>query len=211
MKENKLSLLKICAVSIFTFGLFGAIHAQVTNSVFKVEPKDVIASVRVDNLHLELFEQVAVNFNADRNQLVMELLKIFQNQASSNHNQCAVAYYLGEMRAPQVVNALADKVTLAFDSSRTPIFHFPIISGYPAMDALVKIGNPSIPAVIRNLEESEDAKVRELSLKVLYRIEGDKDIVQLRLQKALEVQQDSKKKARLQTALQALLDPKFNK
>jgi len=115
------------------------------------------------------------------------------------------------MRAPQVVNALADKVTLAFDSSRTPIFHFPIISGYPAMDALVKIGNPSIPAVIRNLEESEDAKVRELSLKVLYRIEGDKDIVQLRLQKALEVQQDSKKKARLQTALQALLDPKFNK
>jgi hypothetical protein len=165
----------------------------------------------VDNLHLELFEQVAVNFNADRNQLVMELLKIFQNQASSNHNQCAVAYYLGEMRAPQVVNALADKVTLAFDSSRTPIFHFPIISGYPAMDALVKIGNPSIPAVIRNLEESEDAKVRELSLKVLYRIEGDKDIVQLRLQKALEVQQDSKKKARLQTALQALLDPKFNK
>jgi len=78
MKENKLSLLKICAVSIFTFGLFGAIHAQVTNSVFKVEPKDVIASVRVDNLHLELFEQVAVNFNADRNQLVMELLKIFQ-------------------------------------------------------------------------------------------------------------------------------------
>lgn len=211
MKKNKLNPLKICAVSIFAFGLFGAIHAQVTNSVFKVEPKDVIASVRVDNLHLEFFEQVAVNFNADRNQLVMELLKIFQNQASSNLNQCAAAYYLGEMRVPQAVNALADKVTLAFDSSRTPIFHFPIISGYPAMDALVKIGNPSIPAVIRNLAESDDAKVRELSLKVLYRIDGDKDIVQLRLQKAIAAQKDSQKQARLQAALKSFGETQFDK
>ena len=74
----------------------------------------------------------------------------------------------------------------------------------PAVYALIKIGIKSIPAVIRNLEERDDAQVRDLSLKVLYRIEGDKDLVQLRLQKALAAQKDSQKQTRLKLALEAL-------
>ena len=74
----------------------------------------------------------------------------------------------------------------------------------PAMDALVKIGSPSIPALIRNLAGSDNANVRELSLRALNQIDGDKDIVQLRLQKAMNAQIDSARKARLRSAQKSL-------
>jgi hypothetical protein len=48
-------------------------------------------------------------------------------------------------------------------------------------------------------------------LKVLYRIDGDKDIVQLRLLKAIAAQKDSNKKARLQAALKSLAKTQFDK
>jgi hypothetical protein len=72
----------------------------------------------------------------------------------------------------------------------------------------MRIGNPSIPAVIGNLEQSDDVKVRELSLAVLNYIDNDKDITQLRLQKALAAQNDGQKMMRLQGALKALENPK---
>jgi len=77
-----------------------------------------------------------------------------------------------------------------------------------AVDALIKIGNPSIPAMMRNLAESDDAKARELSLQVLTRIDGDKDISQLRLQKTLKAETDSTKQTRLQAALKSLAELK---
>ena len=86
--------------------------------------------------------------------------------------------------------------SLIFDRSNIKIKYLVKIdiSDYPVVDALVKIGNPSIPAVIQNLAETEDGQVIELSLEVLYRIEGDKDIVQLRLQKASFAESDPIKK-----------------
>ena len=62
---------------------------------------------------------------------------------------------------------------------------------------------------IRNLAESEDAKIIELSLEALCRIEGDKDIVGLRLQKALATEKDSQKQARIQSASKALAETSF--
>ena len=96
------------------------------------------------------------------------------------------------------------KIFLQYDTSAELIKGLPPILGHPAVEALIKIGNPSIPAVIRNLAESDDAKVRELSLKVLKSIDGDKDISQLRLQKAFKAETASQKQARLQAALKDL-------
>ncbi|MGH7990555.1 MAG: hypothetical protein ACREDS_10255, partial [Limisphaerales bacterium] len=160
---------------------------------------------------IQAFDKAAYSLSADRRRLGSELLDILSDAKSSNLKQCATAYYLGEMSITNATSELADKITLQLNaSSMRDILNMDELlpklpnMEHPAMDALVKIGNPSIPAVIRNLAESDDAQVRKLSLQVLYRIDGDKDITQLRLQKALKAETDSQKQARLQAALKAL-------
>lgn len=115
------------------------------------------------------------------------------------------AYLLGEYRFPQAADGLARRITLEdkirSTGQRSCEWFW---DRYPAMEALIKIGIPSIPALIGNLEESDDATVRKLSLKVIYSIERDKEITTLRLQRALDTQKDSEKRARLQSALKSL-------
>ena len=118
------------------------------------------------------------------------------------------AYLLGQYRFPEAVDALAKSIALLDDRPR---FAERLWDRFPAMEALVRVGSPSLLAMIRNLEQSDDPTVTELSLKVLYRIDGEKEIAQFRLKKAFAAQQDSKKKARLESALGILLDPKFRK
>ena len=112
------------------------------------------------------------------------------------------AYLLGEYRFSKATKTLAKNISwedkVRPNTERGSEWFW---DHYPAMEALIKIGTPSLPAVIRNLAESDDAKVRELSFMVLNRIEGDRDIVQLRLQKALKAENEPQKKTRLQAAL----------
>ncbi len=164
----------------------------------QVTYQNVIAAVNANTQ--DAFDSVESKCIGERGQFINKLFDIFKDSKSSNLQRCATAYYLGEMRAAEAVDALASNITLNLEMSEPmTILDFP-----PAVYALIKIGTKSIPAVIRNLEERDDAQVRDLSLKVLYRIEGDKDLVQLRLQKALAAQKDSQKQTRLKLALKAL-------
>jgi hypothetical protein len=103
------------------------------------------------------------------------------------------------LHASEAADDLATNIALRFSPQVMYGGPFPSIPG-----ALVQIGTPAIPALIKNLQESDDAIVREFSLIVLYRIEGDKDVVHLRVQKALDAQVDVTKKARLQAAIKSL-------
>ncbi len=156
------------------------VNAQTTGDN-KIAPPvtyaDIIGTVHSGDL--EAFNKITGKFHGERNEFIQKLLSVVQDKKSSNYEQCAAAYYLGEMGASDSVNVLASNIILTLDR---PIFNLTVLMQPPAVEALIKIGNPSIPALIRNLQESDDPKVRGLSLKVLYRIEGDKDIVQLRLQ-----------------------------
>jgi hypothetical protein len=199
----KKSILVLCVMAFLTFRL----NAQNENYAFKIKPEDILASCH-PNGSLQAFQIVAIDFTAERGKLITKLLEILKNPQSTNFDQCAAAYYLGEMRAPQAADILAAQITLKLDFKHLDLNGLPVMPTDFAQEALIKIGNPSIPAVIRNLAESDDAKARELSLLVLYRIEGDKDIVQLRLQKALKTEADSQKQTRLQSAIKALADLK---
>jgi HEAT repeat protein len=110
------------------------------------------------------------------------------------------------LNAKEAADVLAVKIKLHIGDSSVLFIHLPAIADCAAMKALIKIGTPAIPAVIKNLAESNDAEVRKLSLEVLCRIEGDNDIVQLRLQKALAAEKDLQRQARLQAALKALAE-----
>jgi len=170
---------------------------------------DIIGKLeRMGNLtENERANLVRTNYNQLRQ--LREMLVAKFDSGDENEKSYA-AYLLGEYRFSQAAKTLAinilweDKVRPNTERGSEWFWDH-----YPAMEALIKIGNPSIPAVIRNLAGSDDVKVRELSLKVLYHIEGDKDIVQLRLQKALTAEKDLQKQARLQSALKALAETSF--
>ena len=201
----------LAASVAFTFalltGLCSALHGQETNSVYKTKPEDVIASVLSGKF--KSFNAVAINFGDERTRLGRQLMKILTDPKSSNFVRCTAAYYLGEMRFSEAADVLAGQIALEDTSESTISLN--ILSWPPALDALAKIGSASLPALIRNLSESDDSEVRDLSLTLVLRIDGDKEIAELRLQKALAVQTDPAKKARLQSALQTLRAPKSAK
>lgn len=209
MKQNYIprKLLKIGCLLVLTIVLNSSVsvNAQTTN---KIEAADILSSIRANNL--DAFDQMRGNLTAERSRFNAELLNVFRDAKLSNLQRCEAAFYLGDMHVAEAVNDLAGDIVLQpilLTTDHLTEFTYAKV----AADALVKIGNPSIPAVVRNLAESDNADVRSLSLKVLYRIEGDKDIVQLRLQKAMAAQKDSNKKARLQAALKVLADSSFEK
>jgi hypothetical protein len=169
------------------------------DAVGKIAFDDLIASVRANNL--DAFDVTFGKWQIERKQFANELLNVLGDTKSSNIEQCAATCYLGEMRVAESVDILAAEVTLNLVHS---VDHLSYLQHPPAAEALFKIGIASIPALIGNLAEIDNPGIRTASLKILYRIEGDKDVVELRVQKALNVEKDSKRKARLQLALKEL-------
>jgi hypothetical protein len=172
--------------------------SEPARSIIAVE--EIAASARANDI--QPFEMVAGLFAKERKELIGKLLDILQDLRSSGLNRCSAAYYLGELRASEAVPALAAHIGL--DLTGVLIKHLPLFGGSPAMDALIKIGCPSIPAVVRNLADSDSGIIRDRSLKVLRAVEGDTEISRLRLRRAMEAEQDPAKKARLLAAADEL-------
>jgi hypothetical protein len=192
------------------FVLNGKASGQETNLTYKTTPADVIASVNLEWFSFSLSDRAVRNFAEDRQKLIRELLNTFNNPNASNFNRCTCALYLGEMRAADAASALAPAISLELDP-HVDIKGVMLAQYDPALNALVKIGSPAIPALIRNLAESGDAKVRTLSLKALHQIDNDNDIVRLRLGKALKAESDPQNQSRLRVALKAINDNPFEK
>jgi hypothetical protein len=150
----------------------------------------------------DLFSQAS----QDRGQTIRGLLKILNDPASKANVKLYAVYYLGAMHATEAVNNLAAQITLApngITGGSLYVTESPW-NGASAVNSLVSIGIKSIPALIRNLATSDGSKIRGFTLRALSRIDGDKDISQLRLQKALNDETDSTKKANLSAALKEL-------
>lgn len=177
--------------------------AEDVQTAYQVKSDDVLACV-LSKDDVKLFETTRINISGEYKRLNTELIRVFEDQKSSNFNKCAAAYFLGEIHSIDAVNVLAPEIALEFDISHIKIDGFPMLMGEPAMQALIKIGNPAIPALVHNLQESDDVKVRDYSLKALCQIEHDNDVVRLRLQKTLDSQSGSANKARLQSAIESI-------
>ena len=144
---------------------------------------------------------------AHRKKIIQALLKVLNdpNLATNDVVKCDAAYHLGEMGAKEAVDSLAAQITIRAPQI-DPHSGTGFLGNNPAEDALIEIGTPSIPALIRNLTESDDEWVRNYSLEALWVIEGpDKDVARFRLQKALDAETDAAKKARLQLAIKQIV------
>lgn len=89
----------------------------------------------------------------------------------SDETRSAAAYLLGEMRAEEAVPALSRALVnppgpkSRFDISR---YDDPIIT------ALVKIGRPAVPTMIKNLEETDNVILSRRSMSILSYVLGGK-------------------------------------
>lgn len=178
--------------------------ADGSEEILPVSPRQIIASLQTTDV--QELENTLGQLRTQRDQLCASLSAILQNRKASNSGKCAAAYYLGELHLTNGVHALAANITLKFDTSHVLVKHLIRIdlAGYTAADALTKIGFPAIPILIQTLAQSDDEAARELSLKTLCRIDDDKEIVELRLKKAVNAQTDFQRKQRLQAALKHL-------
>lgn len=123
------------------------------------------------------------------------------DSANPKEVNISIAFLLGVNRMEQAASHLSRLITLEADiveHSREPLW-----GRYPVVEALIRIGNPAIPEMIKNIEVSDDEKVRELSTRVIRYIDGP-EIAKVRLEKAMKKQSDEVKKAKLQHALESI-------
>jgi hypothetical protein len=199
MKTNIYFLFTLIIVMVSADKIYGQPRYTDVTNVIDDKLVAAIASSNYDpNINLR---GLLADSITQRKQVVQSLIRVFNDPKSRAETQkCNAAYYLGAIRASEAADSLAAQITVAPGVAGSE----PFTGWEPVTTALVAIGTPSIPSVIRNLAESDDTKVRELSLQVLTRIDSDKDISQLRLQRALKAEKDSQKQVRLQAALKSL-------
>ena len=194
-----------------TVGLGAKISAEegaAANESF-VSPAEIMASVYAgtnDTHAVYEWQRRSDEWESQNRALALHLISVFHDPKASNLDRCFAAYYLADLRSPDTVNVLASQITLRFDTNSPSTHRLPKIApgDYVSVYALIQIGSPSIPAMLRHLSESDDLKARELFLSVIRGIDEDNDIARLRLQKALKVETDALKQARLKDALNSL-------
>lgn len=150
-----------------------------------------IRDVAVDAILAE--RQTAVN-------QLMQVVKGEEGQEYSFATRAAATYVLGELRAVQAVDvlvrALAEEEAMPFERSDITRYDAPYFT------ALVKIGRPSVPAMIENIRTSDEDLLGKKSLDVLYHVLGGKRRVLELLEKLHARESDEQALRRLESASQ---------
>ena len=116
----------------------------------------------------------------------------------SDETRCASAYLLGEFRAVEAVSVLSKALADEPGRDITDISRYDV----PVGTALVKIGRPAVPAMIGNIETSDNEILRKRSLNVLCHILGGKRRVLELLSKLQGRTKDQTIIQRIQAAIQ---------
>lgn len=146
---------------------------------------------------MRLLEQLSEDLAGVKSVLISQL-----DGSNPKEVNFSIAYLLGVFRAEQSVHHLSKYIAIKSDQSLIPN-RMPLWGDYPVVEALISIGGPAIPEMVRNIETSDDGKVRELSARVIRYIDGP-EIAKFRLEKGMEKQSDPAKKARLKAAMESI-------
>jgi hypothetical protein len=152
---------------------------------------------------LEQREQFALLSKVDeqRRELLGVLMK-YMGTSSSLDVQAAAAYLIGRHRLSEGVTALMGRIE--FDAASIPTKGpEPLWERYPAMEALITIGRPSVRPAMELLATEDDQTRRELAVKVIRYVEGS-EVAEFILQRELAAELDSVRRARLEGAIDRL-------
>jgi HEAT repeat protein len=112
----------------------------------------------------------------------------------------AAAYLLGKLRAPEAVPVLS-RALVRIDPNLVAVSMDVLVDA--EWTALVEIGRPAVPAMIKNLTTSDDERLRDRSIGVLAHVLGGKDNLIGLLNRLMEQKERSKEeKDRLAKALE---------
>jgi HEAT repeat protein len=181
-------------------GLLLVMAAGATTAPQADEKKAVVPIDRLLSKKL-LTRNRAVNaILRDRQSVIEQLIPLIDPANAEKYpdeTRVVAAYLLGELRAVEAVPVLSQVIAdppgprYVIDGSRYD---------YPVTTALVKIGRPAVPAMIKNLETSDDRAVRGISLGVLSQILGGKRGLLALLTKLIEQSDDKDVTRRLRAA-----------
>jgi len=129
---------------------------------------------------------------------LIELVDPANAEKYSDETRSAAAFLLGEFRAREAVPVLSKALRKPLGPSVSWD-----ISPYnrPILAALLKIGRPAVPAMIENVETSDDSMLRTRSLDVLWRVLGGKRRTLELLAKLQARAKDEKKIERIKAAI----------
>ncbi len=165
---------------------------------------DAIGKIRSSNSALQ--EEGGRELLQQRKELISSLINILKQgdknaKGEKRSSLVAAINVLGEMRATEAVDILVDYIKfqaidelIIFDRLTPPSEIF------PAVKALIQIGKPSFPPVLRALKESTDEDVillRWNSGWIILKVLGRK-LGRTYLEDALQSETDPKKRARIE-------------
>jgi len=159
--------------------------------------KDIIREITSNQ---EKEREGAVRFILDRRkELIKSLIPIIDPVNSKNYkdeSRAVAAYVLGEIRAVEAVPVLS--TALADEPFSDVVFRKGINPYYASVvNALVKIGRPSVPAMIENLKTTDNKKVMSDSVMILSQVLGGKQRVLTLVGKLIKNESDQTAKLRL--------------
>jgi len=164
------------------------IEQQVMDMMKKLDTLD-------ERSRMKLLSQV----DEQRLELLGVLLKHLGTSPSKNV-QAAAIYLIGRHRLSDGVGELIQRIDFAPGTERRIPEPEPLWEKYPAMEALISIGKPSVRGAIELLATDPNDLRRSLAVKVVRYVEGA-DVAEVVLQKAQAAEQDATRKALLQDAL----------
>lgn len=166
-----------------------------------IEQEIMHLMARLDTLDRESRDRLLVQTDEQRSALLAGLMK-HVGTSSSKNVQAAAIYLIGRHRLSNGVGTLAEYIDLDAAGAPSPGPE-PLWERYPAMEALINIGRPSIPGMIELLSTDDHELRRDLAVKVIRYVE-DAQIATLILERADAAEADANRKARLQDALKRL-------
>lgn len=139
--------------------------------------------------------------DVQRNELLGVLLKHLGTSSSENV-QAAAIYLTGRHHLSGGVGELIRRID--FDArEHSRMKPLPLWEQYPAMEALITIGKPSIPATIELLATDANDLRRNLAVKVIRYVEGP-EVAEFILQRAIATERDASRTTMLNDALSRL-------
>lgn len=145
-------------------------------------------------------QQIALADDLSRERADLGGALLTKLRSESKPTRAVAAYLLGYYRMTEGVDDLANIIDLTVKVPHDPFRQYNWTE-HPAVDALIRIGNASIPPVLENLATSDDRQVRELSASVIKYVDGP-DIGRMRVLLAVKQEKDEARRAKLRAALE---------